>query len=142
MTHRRPPTSRLPLAACTIAAKYLYNQITAIADDEGRLTGHPGTIIAKCYEKDDVTYEQVAAWIDELRIAGALQHYRVREAWYIAITNFAFDNHRNHPKKSKLPKPPEFRWPPESPGVPVQFQLNFEIDELAERRRLTPRGSA
>jgi hypothetical protein len=135
MKQSRLPTNRLPLAACSIAAKYLYMILIELADDEGRLPGHPGAIIAKCYEHHDVTHQQFLDWIEELRMAGAVQRYRVREAWYIAITNWSLDRHINHPKKSKLPGPPEFKWPPESPQVPWQQQLNFDVDEVAARRR-------
>lgn len=94
------------LAEVGIPARHLYDGLTVQADDSGRLSGNVRLIRANILPFDDVTAEDIAAWLDELEAAGLIARYQADRRTWIAIVSWLEDQKIDRPTPSRLPPPP------------------------------------
>lgn len=95
------------MASVSLEARLLFLGLLNLADDAGRLRGHPALIRGALFPYDDLTVAQVDGWLEELADSGRIQRYRVDGEAYVWIRNFAKHQKIDHATPSKMPAPPE-----------------------------------
>jgi hypothetical protein len=77
------------LEDCSVLAVLLLYRLISLADDQGRLRGHPRTVRAGAFPmRPTVSERKVAAALRELVRAGFVFHYDVANRWYIQIVGW------------------------------------------------------
>jgi hypothetical protein len=94
------------MATVGLEARLLFIGLLNLADDEGRLRGHPALIRGALFPYDDLTNAQVAGWLEELEAAGRIQRYQADGESFVWVRNFGKHQKIDHPSASKLPAPP------------------------------------
>lgn len=95
------------MASVSLEARLLFLGLLNLADDEGRLRGHPALIRGALFSYDDLTVAQVDWWLGELEKVGRIQRYRVDGEAYIWVRHFARHQKIDRPTPSRIPEPPE-----------------------------------
>jgi hypothetical protein len=95
------------MSSVSLEARLLFLGLLNLADDEGRLRGHPSLIRGALFPYDDIKATQVAGWLAQLERAGRVQPYQVDGESYLWVRNFAKHQRIDRPTPSKLPAPPE-----------------------------------
>jgi hypothetical protein len=85
-------------------ARLCFILLFTMADDEGRLRGHPDLIAGKLYPYDDDAKALIPRWLDELESQDCIARYRIEGNTYIQITNWLLHQKIDKPSKSKLPE--------------------------------------
>lgn len=94
------------MATVGLEARLLLIGLLNLADDEGRLRGHPALIRGALFPYDDLTNAQVAGWLEELEAAGRIQRYQADGESFVWVRNFLKHQKIDHPSASRLPTPP------------------------------------
>lgn len=95
------------MATVSLQARLLFLGLLNLADDEGRLRGHPALIRGALFPYDDLTNAQVDGWLEELAASGRIQRYRVDGESYVWVRNFERHQKIDRPTPSRIPEPSE-----------------------------------
>lgn len=95
------------MATVSLEARLLFLGLLNLADDEGRLRGHPALIRGALFPYDDIASGKVDGWLEELAASGRIQRYRVDGESYVWVRNFEKHQKIDRPSPSKLPAPSE-----------------------------------
>jgi hypothetical protein len=88
-------------------ARLLFILLWTIADDHGRLRGHPRFLAHRLFPYDIDAEPKIIGWLQSLEAEGCISLYSHGRAQYIAITNWKLHQKIDHPGASKIPEPPE-----------------------------------
>lgn len=69
-------------------ARYLFIGLITTADDQGRRRGHPGLIRSDVFPLDDVSLDDISAWLDALERIGSIMRYNSDGIDLIQITGW------------------------------------------------------
>lgn len=96
------------IARVSREARLLFILLWTVADDEGRLRGHPRLLSSSLYPFDDDAHALMPRWLDELEAVGCIVRYscNVSGTDYIAIPAWRTHQRIDRPSKSLLPPPP------------------------------------
>lgn len=96
------------LARVSVHARWNFAGLWTYADDEGRGRADARLIKAAIWALDDeVTAQEVAAFLDELEAEGLICRYEAGGKRYLHIVNFSEHQKPNRPVPSKLPECPK-----------------------------------
>jgi hypothetical protein len=95
------------MATVSLEARLLFLGLLNLADDEGRLRGHPALIRGALFPYDNLNNAQVDGWLEELAASGRIQRYRVDGESYVWVRNFEKHQKIDRPSPSKIPAPSE-----------------------------------
>lgn len=97
------------LQSVPIAARYLFDQLLMVADDEGRFRAVPVKLrneIFKYDPPDAVSVDDVAGWLAALCRLGLLTCYEIDGERFACFPGFREHQVVNRPRPSELPPPP------------------------------------
>lgn len=94
------------VAALSPLARLLFVGLWNLADDEGRLRGHPALIRGALFPYDDPRSLDVGALLDELVEAGRVQAYEADGERFLWVRHFRQHQKIDRPTPSRLPAPP------------------------------------
>lgn len=95
------------LAQLTPEAERFFYRLLVQCDDFGRFDARPSVLRSRCFQLqvDEVSLEQVEAWLDCLSEVGLIQRYRSGERAYLQVTTWQA-HQRTRAARSKFPDPP------------------------------------
>ena len=93
------------MASVGLQARLLFIGLLNLADDEGRLRGHPALVRGALFPYDSLTNADVAGWLEELEDAGRIQRYQVDGESFVWVRNFGKHQKIDRPTPSKFPAP-------------------------------------
>jgi hypothetical protein len=94
------------LAGVSRDARWLFVGLITISDDYGRFRAHDALIRGEVFPYDDVTRDEVGAWVAELVDAGRIRTYTVEGQAYGHLVNWARHQRVDNGGKSDIPPPP------------------------------------
>jgi len=102
------------LAKCSFGANLLFDRLIPHTDDDGRYYADPKKINKLIFTaRDDVTDQQIAEWLKELKKQKLLQLYQVNSAHFLRLIKF----HEHQPLRKDLRAKILFPEPPKRTGT-------------------------
>jgi hypothetical protein len=88
-------------------ARLCFILLWTIADDAGRARGNHRYLAHQLFPYDTDAEGLIAGWLHALESEGCIRQYYEDRASYIAITRWQDHQRIDHPRRSKIPAPPE-----------------------------------
>lgn len=89
-------------------ARYLFDQLVSMADDEGRLRAMRSAIHGFAFPYDrDVSSRKLERWLEEIVASGMVLAYEHEGAPYLAFRHFKRHQYIERAQASNLPPPPD-----------------------------------
>ncbi len=118
------------LVELPMATRLLFIGLWTLADREGRLEDRPKKIKMELFPADDVNVDEA---LSTLVSSAFIQRYRVGDAGYIQVRNFAKHQRPHSNESASTFPPPEASTPPTPPEKPRQAGKNEDTANHGEQ---------
>lgn len=95
----------------TVQARLLFFGLILAADDEGRERAALRVIASRVFPFDQVSDQELEAWVTELEREDMIERYEVERTMYLRIVNWSKHQVIDRPSKSRIPDKPGFSGP-------------------------------